>query len=899
MVGWLPRIWNKAVPESAAPDSSHSSLARAEPGGRRPIELALQHHQSGRLAEAEALYREVLAGDPEDVDALHFLGVIALQRGDPLRAAEMISRALARNAGNAPAHNNLGTALSAQGKAKEALVCFLDALALQPDYADAMCNLGGALMVLGDPERAAACLRRALAITPTLPEARSRLETLLQDRQRELEALARDEAGLRPDDVDAHVSLGKRFRAYGELDKAVACCQRALLLAPGSPLALYHLGNALNSAGRHGEAIACYRKALEGKPDFPDALVNLGTALYGQGELDEAIACCERALALDARIPEAHFTLGNGRKDQGRFDEAAARYESALALDPGLAAAYVNLGNVVVKQGRPGSALVYFRKAAVLEPGMIEAHYNLGMAAYQAGDFPLAKAALERYLQSQPDDEGVLITLGDAHRHLNELDQARDFFERALKRNPAAAAAQHALANVLRNQGRHADAVTHYRLAIRYDPNSVVAFQSLLFCMMCMSEFSAQQIYESHREFGERFEKPLLPTQRPHENDPDPNRRLRLGYMSPDLRAGIVGDFVEPILKHHDREAFETHCYFTGLVRDSSTERIAARFDHWHDVHALSDEAVAEKIRSDRIDVLVDLCGHAPGNKILVFARKPAPVQVSYLDYSTTTGLASMDYRLTTEYCDPSRTADRYYSEKLYRLAGTYWTYNPSVSLPISALPLKANGYVSFGSFNSYYRITAEVLGVWSRLLQAVPGSRIVVVGVAAGSTQVALREVLARAGITAERISLHTMVSIQKYHELLRTVDVALAPFPYNGTTTMLDCLWNGVPVIAKEGAETFYSRMACSILSELGLSGLIAPDADEYVRIATDLASDVQRMDELRRNLRRKLEHSPLRDFAGFTEGLESAYRLMWRNWCAAQRGRTPRATIHSQKR
>jgi len=883
MFGWFSRISKKAKR-----DSSSSSGAGAATPRLRPVDLALQYHQDGRLSEAEVLYREVLAADPENIDALHFLGVISHQRGDYSRAVELISRALARNAYNAPAHCNLGAALSAQGRWREALASFLDALALQPDNADALCNLGAGLRELGKPEKAAACLRRALSIAPNFLMARSQLEGASRDQQRQREALAHDEAELGPEDADAHISLARRFGTLGELDNAVTFCQRALLLAPDSPSALYHLGNALKGQGKRGEAVAYYRKALAAKPDFPDALVNLGNLLHERGELDEAIACCEHVLELDAEVSEAHFNLGNALRDRGRLEEAASCYERAIALAPDLAAAYVNLGNLIVRQGGPGSALAYFRKALALEPDLAEAHYNLGVAAYHSGDFAGAKAALAKYLQSRPNDEAALITLGDAHRFLNELDEGREIFERALRQTPTLAAAHNGLANILRNQGRQTAAVRHYELAIRHDPNPVVPFQNLLFCMMCVDDFSAQQVYDKHREFAERFEKPLLPLQPAHANEPDPDRRIRIGYMSPDLRTNIVGDFVEPILRHHDRREFETHCFFTGVIRDRSTDRIAAYFDDWHDVHALSDDGIAHAVRSHRIDVLVDLCGHGAGNRVLACARKPAPVQVSYLDYSTTTGLVSFDYRLTTEYCDPSGIADRYYSEKLYRLGRTCWAYNPSTTLSISSLPLKANGHVTFGSFNSYYRITTEVVDVWSRLLQSVPGSRFVIAGVAAGSTQAALLEALTRASVAAERVSMYTVISYEKYYRLVGAVDIALAPFPYNGTTTMLDCLWNGVPVVARKGGETFYSRMACSILDELGLSRLIASGADEYIGVAAELAADVPELDRLRRSLRQKLERSPMRDFAGFTKDLESAYRSMWKNWCASQRVR-----------
>jgi len=885
MFGWFFTTPKKAARNSTALNSPHFSGTGAEAAGRS-IELALQHHQSGRLSEAEALYRKSLTMDAENIDALHFLGVIAYQRGDHLRASELISAALSHNASNASAHNNLGNVLEAQGRRIEALDSYLSALALQPNYVDALCNLGATFRGLGKLEKAAACYRRALSITPDLPTAHANLEKVLQDQEKQSQAIPRNETTLESADVDIHISLGKQFRASGELDKAVAHCQRALSLAPDSPSASYALGNALKDQGKRSEAIACYRKALALEPEFPDAYVNLGKALQEQDQVDEAIACYREALSLQPEIPEALFNLGNAYRDRGGLDEAVACYERAIAVAPDLSEVHVNLGNVILQQGRPNEALACFRKALALEPEMIEARYNVGIASHQVGDFPSAKAALAKYLRTNPDDQTALVTLADTHRNLNELDEARNCYERVLEICPTAAEAHNGLANVFRNQARHLDAIKHYELAIQHHGNPVVAFQNLLFCMMCMDNFSAQEIYNKHREFAERFERPLLPFQGPHRNEPDPNRRLRVGYVSPDFRANIVAHYVEPILNNHDRTEFEIVCYFTGFVHDSLTGRISSLFDQWHDVHALSDDEIARLIRVHQIDLLVDLCGHAPGNRILVFARKPAPVQISYLDYSTTTGLSSMDYRLTTEYCDPSNASERYYSEKLYRLNNTYWTYNPSVQLPISTLPLKSNGYVTFGCFNLYYRVTTEVLGVWSRLLQSVPASRLVVVGVSAGSTQAALFEILAQAGIAAERISVHNVLSYAKYQELMGTVDIGLAPFPYNGATTMLDCLWNGLPVVAKKGGETFYSRMGCSILSELGLSKLVASDLDEYIRIAAELASNVQELYRLRQCLRQKLEQSPMRDFPEFTRGLEFGYRSMWKQWCAAQR-------------
>ena len=417
-----------------------------------------------------------------------------------------------------------------------------------------------------------------------------------------------------------------------------------------------------------------------------------------------------------------------------------------------------------------------------------------------------------------------------------------------------------------------------------HDPHPVIAFQNLLFFMMCAPGFSAADLYARHREFARRFEQPLLSPAPPAlRNGRQPGRRLKLGYLSPEFRANVVGQYIQPILENHDRAQFELHAFFTGRARDSVTGRIASLVDHFHDVGALSDDALAAHVRSHQIDILVDLCGHGPGGRILAFAHRPAPVQVNYLDYSATTGLSSIDYRLTTEYCDPSGVADQYYSEKLHRLKDTFWTYNPSLRLPLTELPMQSSGRATFGSFNLYYRITGEVLDLWMRVLQAIPRSRLLIVGVPAGSAHAALLERLDRAGVARERVAIHGVVPYQKYNELMGEVDLALAPFPYNGATTVMDCLWNGLPVVAKAGAETFTTRLGCSVLASMGLTELIGADDDGYIRIAAGLAADAPRLTELRRTLRQRLERSPMRDFPGFTRELEYAYREMWKRWCA----------------
>jgi protein O-GlcNAc transferase len=713
--------------------SAAKAPARPE-SARQQVELGLQHHGAGRLREAEAHYREALAQDPPNVDALHFLGVVALQRGDPAQAVELISQALARNSANPAACNNLAIALAAQGRKREAVSAWLEALALQPDYADARRNLREHLV-----------------------------------------------AGLQ----------------------------------------------------RHEAA-------------------------------------------------DAHLAQGNAYRDQGRLDEAIASYRSAVAGAPDFAAAHVNLGGALAQRGMHPEAIASFRKALALEPELPEALFNLGASAYQLRDLASAKAALGAYLRKLPGDRNAALLLGEVHFTSNELDEAAACVERVLAAEPRAGSAHNLLANIYRNQGRHELALRHYELAIRHDPNPVVAFQNLLFMMMCAAGVSAAEIHARHREFARRFEQPLLAARPVFQNAPDPARRLKIGYVSPEFRYNVVGHYMQPILEHHDRSQFESHAYSTGPVHDQVSERISRLAGHWHDARALSDDALAALVRSHQIDILVDLCGHGPGSRLLAFARRPAPVQVNYLDYSATTGLSSIDYRLTTEYADPRGRSEQYYSEKLWRLPDAYWTYNPLLALPVTDLPMKANGYATFGSFNLYYRITSGVLDLWLRLLRAIPRSRLLIASVAPGSTHAALGERIDRAGIARERVSIHGVVPLQQYHELMGTVDIALAPFPYNGATTAMDCLWNGLPVVAKAGGETFTTRLGCNVLHLMGLDAWIAADEDEYIRIAASLAANASRLAELRRTLRRKLERSPLRDFHAFTRELEAAYRAMWQDWC-----------------
>jgi predicted O-linked N-acetylglucosamine transferase (SPINDLY family) len=367
----------------------------------------------------------------------------------------------------------------------------------------------------------------------------------------------------------------------------------------------------------------------------------------------------------------------------------------------------------------------------------------------------------------------------------------------------------------------------------------------------------------------------------PHLNDRSPQRRLRIGYVSPDFRFHPVGRFLLPLLETHDRGNFEIFCYASVDVPDALTDRCRAYTDAWRDVRDLSDEQLAQVVRRDRIDVLVDLTMHMAQNRLLLFARKPAPVQVTYLAYCGTTGLETMDYRLTDPHLDPPGGDERFYSERSVRLPETYWCYRPTIETPpVNPLPALAAGHVRFGSLNNFCKATPPTLAAWGRLLQAVPVSRLLL-SARAGSHRDRVRGLLGEQGVASERVDFVDIQPVAEYFALYQQIDVALDPFPYGGGTTSCDALWMGVPVVSLAG-QTAVGRGGLSILTNVGLPDLAARDAGHYVQVAAELAQDLPRLSDLRATLRERMRNSPLMDAPRFARSVEAAYREMWRRWC-----------------
>jgi protein O-GlcNAc transferase len=503
---------------------------------------------------------------------------------------------------------------------------------------------------------------------------------------------------------------------------------------------------------------------------------------------------------------------------------------------------------------------------------------------------PHGRQALERVAQREeaaaddPASAAALTSLGQAWFEIDAIDEAAGCFRRALEIDPRDVRALNGLANASREQGKLVDALGLYRRALDLRPDYVEGFQNLLFAMLCSNEQSEEDIFGWHRRFAERFEVPLLPARQTHANVLEPDRRIRIGYVSPDFRRHVVGFCIAPVIENHDRARFETFCYHNGTSIDDLTESIKAKAGGWRDVSRMTGAQFDHQVRADRIDILVDLSGHTPGNRLLAFARKPAPIQIAYLDYSATTGLASMDFRLTDTICDPPGIADAYYTETLVRLPGAFWCYNPPALPEPAARAASKPREVTFACMNSFYRVNDAALAIWAEILRRLPETRLVLAGVPGGEAAASVAQRLHALGVAEHRLSIFGLLTYEQYLDVIRSVDVALGPFPYNGAMTLLDCLWHGVPVVSMRGGKTFRTRMADSICSSLGLGELLAQDPAAYVAIALRLANDRKGRAAYRATLRGRVRASRLCDYAGFTRGLEHACRGLWRARCGA---------------
>ncbi|HTY65389.1 MAG TPA: tetratricopeptide repeat protein [Alphaproteobacteria bacterium] len=788
------------------------------------LEEAIAHHRAGRLEAAERLYEDVLRADSNAADAWQFLGLIALSRGDAAGAVARIERAIALKPETAVYHFNLGLAWHQQGEVSRAIASYRQAIKFSPGLAEAHTNLGNCLLETGNAEGAALAFRRAAALQPTSSE--------------------------------VHVNLSKALLALKRPEAAENTIRRALSLEGDRPLAEFQLGNILQVQGRYAEAAEAYRSVLRSRQTIDGVRVNFGNALVALGDYEAAGQMYREALSLNPNDLQAHFGFIRTRLHLTRYDEVLAAVAAAPEGGPSeardFAEIFTSIGLERARQGDARDACTWFAKAAARDPSFVPAQFNLGLA-YQ--------------------NEG-------------RLNDAIDRYTAAIELEPGAVEARKNLALLRLMLGQPGGAIAVYREGAAIRPD-VSDFQRLLVAATFYDPaWSNEDRYIEARRFAERYGPDERPPARRVSVDQGKavTRRLRIGYFSSDFRDHPISRNIEPLLAHRDRARFDAFLYAELRRPDEMTARLEALADGWRVTTGRSDEEVAGQMRSDGLDILVLLAGHLDENRPLICTRRPASVQIAFHDV-TTSGLDDVDYFLADRVVCPRSSTERF-TERVIRLPSIYAHEPIADAPPVDALPCRSTGVTTFGSFNNPAKLNGATLGLWGRILQAVPSSRLLLKfrrWFESPDLQARVIAALAPFGIEAARIEFTGADDRRAVHlGLYNRVDIALDTFPFAGSTTTFEALWMGVPVVTLMGG-TMMSRWSGSMMKALRLDGLAADTPDAYVGLATALAADRDRLAELRAGLRDRIMHSPIVNGPLRARQIERIYQAVWARWYA----------------
>jgi predicted O-linked N-acetylglucosamine transferase (SPINDLY family)/predicted SAM-dependent methyltransferase len=717
-----------------------------------------------------------------------------------------------------------------------------------------------AVRLAGDPPRLAA------------------LRAGLRDRLRQ--SVLRDEQGFVRDLEECYLGMWRERLAQSAGSKA------SLQAALPDARAAVESARALERAGRLAEGKAACEDILRRQPAQAEAIALHWDLCHALDENADAVDWIGRALAVDAGSAQLHYMLACAMQDLARPAQAIAAYRRALELDPHHAKAANNLGCLQEAQGELAQAEESYSRALRADPHLANALRNRGNLARLRGQHAAAEGDLRAALALEPAHADWHCSLAEVLLLRWQLDEAVESQHAALQIEPSLARAHFGLGNALMLLGRTDEAEAAFRRAVDLQPDLAEAHGNLLLCLHYRKGDDGAALFAEHRAWAKRHATGLAQPTGHAAIVREGGRRLNVGYLSPNFHRHSVATFLEPLLAAHDRARFRVFCYSCVEHPDEVTERLRRMCDEWRDLRSVHGDAAARLIRADRIDILVDLAGHTGGGRPLVFARKPAPLQVSWLGYPNTTGLTEVDYRLTDADADPAGASDAWHTEKLLRLPQGFLCFAPEAGAPAPGdLPARATGRVTFGSFNNLAKLSDDMIALWSRLLLAVPGASTVLKAHALGATSARRRvlEQFAARGIGPERVTLLGPEDSSTGHlARYREIDIALDTYPYNGTTTTCEALWMGVPVVTRAG-PTHVSRVGASLLRRVGLGELVADSAEDYVEKACALAGDLERLGALRQGMRERLRASALLDGAGFARSVEAAYRQMWSGWLA----------------
>jgi predicted O-linked N-acetylglucosamine transferase (SPINDLY family) len=899
--------------------NSDGDIPIVPPAEANLLAVGLQHHQAGRLAEAEACYQRVLSAQPGHADALHLLGIIAHQAGRHDVAVELINQAIKQNEQNAAYFCSLGVVFSNQGKRDEAVTAYHQAIRINPDLAETHSNLGNALRSQGKLDEALASYDRALSLRSDYAETLNNRGSVLHELERLEEALASYDRALtlRPHYSDALNNRGSALVGLKRYDAALASYDCALAMRPDHAEALNNRGGALVGLQRYEEALASYDRALTLRPDHAEALNNRGNAQHELMRHDEALASYDRALAVRPDHAEALNNRANALVGLKRYDEAMASYDRALTLRPHYSDALNNRGSALVGLKRYDEALAGYDRALTLRPDHAETLSNRGNALRELKRREEALASYDRALALRSDLAETLNNRGNTLRELNQLDEALASYNRALILRPDHAEALNNRGNALHELNRLDEALASYDRALAIKADHAHAFSGAADCAMGLCDWDRRTRFTADlcaHVLGQKSivspfvllsysGNPALQLQCARnyiENMfpllPPPfwsgavwrNDKIKIAYLSADFRRHPLAYLMVELFELHDRSRFEVIAVSFG--RDDRSEirgRLVAAFDQFIDVRTQSDKEVARLLNHLRIDIAVDLMGHTRDARPGILAFHPAPIQVSYLGFPGTTGADFIDYIIADAIVLPF-DKQPYHTEKIVHLPDCYQVNDTKLEIAERTPTRQEMGLPEYGfvfcCFNNNLKITPAIFDIWMRLLHQVEGS---VLWLLRADDRVArnLSKEAQRRGIDPSRLVLAQRLPLTEHLARQRLAGLFLDTTPYNAGATAAAALWSGLPVLSVIG-ETFVGRMGASLLHAAGVPELITYNLEDYQTLALKLARDSALLVEIKAKLVRNRNTYPLFNTERFARHIEAAYTTMWDTW---QRGET----------
>ncbi|KAL5742148.1 hypothetical protein ACOSP7_028880 [Xanthoceras sorbifolium] len=804
----------------------------------------------------------------EGKDALSYANILR-SRNKFVDAHALYESVLEKDSGNVEAHIGKGICLQMQNMGRPAFDSFSEAIKLDPQNACALTHCGILYKDEGRLVEAAESYQKALRADPSYKPAAECLAIVLTD-------------------------LGTSLKLAGNTQEGIQKYYEALKIDPHYAPAYYNLGVVYSEMMQYDTALNCYEKAALERPMYAEAYCNMGVIYKNRGDLESAITCYERCLAVSPNFEIAKNNmaialtdLGTKVKLEGDINQGVAYYKKALYYNWHYADAMYNLGVAYGEMLKFDMAIVFYELAFHFNPHCAEACNNLGVIYKDRDNLDKAVECYQMALSIKPNFSQSLNNLGVVYTVQGKMDVAASMIEKAIIANPTYAEAYNNLGVLYRDAGNISLAIDAYEQCLKIDPDSRNAGQNRLLAMNYINEGPDDKLFEAHRDWGRRFMR-LYPQYTSWDNPKDPERSLVIGYVSPDYFTHSVSYFIEAPLVYHHYGNYKVVVYSAVVKADAKTirfrEKVIKKGGMWRDIYGIDEKKVASMVREDKIDILVELTGHTANNKLGMMACRPAPVQVTWIGYPNTTGLPTIDYRITDSLADPPDTTQKHV-EELVRLPECFLCYTPSPEAgPVCPTPALSNGFITFGSFNNLAKITPKVLQVWARILCAVPNSRLVVKckPFCCDSVRQRFLSTLEQLGLESLRVDLLPLILLNHDHmQAYSLMDISLDTFPYAGTTTTCESLYMGVPCVTMAGSVHAHN-VGVSLLTNVGLQHLIAKNEDEYVQSALQLASDITALSNLRMSLRDLMSKAPVCDGQNFALGLESAYRNMWHKYC-----------------